>query len=167
MLDRYGAKPVLWVSCILASLTPVFYCFSVPGSVLPTLLHNVIGAAFWSAANLTVTNMQLSHSPNHIRPSYIAVFSCLSSLGGTFLGTLFGGAMIEGIRAANTAYSLSVFGLTPDPYKITFFVSVITRLGIVLFFVPRMDNEKGIAARQMIGETMRSIRLPKGPRKSA
>lgn len=167
LLDRYGAKPVLWVSCIVASLTPVFFCFSVPGSVLPTLLHNVIGAAFWSAANLTVTNMQLSHSPDHLRPSYIAVFACLSALGGVFLGTLSGGAMIEGIRALNTAYSPSIFGLTPDPYKITFFISVVTRLGIVLFFVPRIDNEKGVAARQMIGETMRSLRLPGGPKKSA
>lgn len=167
LLDRYGAKPVLWVSCIIASLTPVFYCFSVPGSVAPTLLHNVIGAAFWSAANMTVTSMQLSHSPDDLRPAYIAVFACLSALGGTFLGTLSGGAMIEGIRAANITHSLSVFGLTPDPYKITFFVSVVTRLGIVLFFIPRMENEKGVAARQMIGETMRAMRLPKPPRKSA
>lgn len=167
LLDRYGSKPVLWVSCIIASLTPVFFCFSVPGNVLPTLLHNIIGAAFWSAANLTVTSMQLSHSPDDLRPSYIAVFSCMASLGGVFLGTLFGGVMIEGIRAMTAARSLSFLGMALDPYKITFFFSVISRLAIVLIFIPKMDNEKGVAARQMIGEVARSMRPVRPPKKSA
>jgi MFS family permease len=167
LLDRYGAKPVLWVACIVASLTPGFYCFSVPGSVLPTLLHNVIGAAFWSAVNLTVTNMQLSHSPDDLRPSYIAVFACMTALMGTFLGTLAGGAMIEGLRAASTSYGLSLFGSALDPYKTTFFVSVVTRLGIVLFFIPRMENEKGAAARQMIGDAVRELGRKIRLRKSA
>ena len=48
---------MLWVSCLLAALTPAFYLFSTPNNIWPTLLYNVIGAFFWSAANLTSTSM--------------------------------------------------------------------------------------------------------------
>jgi len=151
LLDRYGAKPVLWVSCIVAALTPAFYCFSAPGSVMPTLLHNVIGAAFWSASNLAVTNLQLNRSPDDMRPSYIAVFSCVCNLAGTFLGTMAGGALIEGLRASQQLF---------DPYKVTFLISVVTRLGIVLLIIPGMENEKGYTASQMVRRTLRQLRLP-------
>ena len=39
--------------------------------------------------------MQLSTSPDEMRPSYIAVFSCVTALVGTTLGTLTGGVLLE------------------------------------------------------------------------
>ena len=45
-LDRFGAKNVMLIGCVGASLTPAFYLLSTPGNVLPTLLHNAVGALF-------------------------------------------------------------------------------------------------------------------------
>jgi MFS family permease len=158
VFDRYGSKPVLWVSCIVAALTPGFFLFSVPGSFCPMLLHNVVGATFWSAANLVVTAMQLSHSPDDLRPSYIAVFSCMANLCGTFLGTLVGGVLIEGTRALVLEHGFDLFGLLADPYKVAVFVSCLTRLGIVLYFVSHMEDEKGISAIRMVKEIAAGLR---------
>lgn len=135
LLDRFGCKPVMWLTCMAASMTPLFYLFSKHGSIWPTLLHNVIGAAFWSGCNLAATSLQLSASPDAERPSYIAFFSCITSVFGSFLGILTGGAILEGIQS-----SVSLGAMIPDRYKFMITVSVILRIGAVLIFVPRIDN---------------------------
>lgn len=150
LLDRYGNKPVLWVSCVAAALTPAFFCFSVPGSIWPTLLHNVIGAAFWSAANLSASNMQLSYSPDDQRPTYIAIYSCVANLFGSFLGVICGGALLEGIHAWVDANAITLAGAPLDYYKVVFVISVIARLGIVLFFLPRMKNDNEHTTKDML-----------------
>ena len=78
-LDRFGCRSVMLVAAIATSLTDAFYLLSVPGSVLPVLLRNFAGALFWSGCNLSANSMQLSASPDDTRPSYIAVFACVTS----------------------------------------------------------------------------------------
>lgn len=147
LLDHFGSKPVLWCSCIIASMTPLFFLFSTPGSIWPTLLHNLVGAAFWSGSNLAATSLQLSSSPDEQRPSYVAVFSCVTSLFGSFLGILAGGAILEGIHS-NPVLSSSI----PDRYQFMIAVSVILRVGCVFVFIPRLDNSSGYTVSGMFGE---------------
>ncbi len=154
LLDRYGSKPVLWLSCGIASLTPAFYLFSVPGSIWPTLLHSTIGAAFWSASNLAATNMLLSNSPDEQRPSYVAFFSSFTSLIGAFLGVLAGGAVLELLQKWLPDQSGFPF-LLSDRYKIVFLIAVIARFSIVFIFVPRLADEKGFTVIQMLRDIIR------------
>ena len=148
-LDRYGSKPVLWISCMVAALTPGFFLFSVSGSVMPTLLHNVIGASFWSAANLSASNMLLISSPDEQRPSYVAFFSSFTSLLGSFLGVLAGGAVLEWIQSLSLDYSRLPFVFS-DRYKLMITLSVVLRFAIVLVFVPGLKNVKGITVSGML-----------------
>ncbi len=145
--DHFGCKPVLWVSCIVAALTPLFFLFSTYGSFWPTLLHNVIGAAFWCGTNVAATSLQLSTSPDEQRPSYIAFFSCFTSLAGSFLGILVGGAILEGIHLNPT-----LSAMLPDRYKFMIALSVILRFGAVLIFVPILDNTCDYTTRDMFRE---------------
>lgn len=147
LLDHFGSKPVLWCSCIVASITPLFFLFSTYGSIWPTLLHNLIGAAFWSGANLAATSLQLSASPDEQRPSYVAVFSCVTSLLGAFLGILTGGVILEGIRSNPVLHSS-----IPDRYQFMIAVSVILRVCSVLIFIPRLDNSGGYTVSGMFRE---------------
>ena len=94
-MDRFGCRSVMLVGGIAASVTDAFYLFSVPGSVWPVLLRNFFGAMFWSSCNLAANSMQLSASPDETRPSYIAVFACVTSLAGVTLGTLASGSLLE------------------------------------------------------------------------
>ncbi len=149
MIDRCGTKPVLLVTGIVTALSPVFYLFAVRGSVLPTLLHNFIGAAFWSGTNICATHVQLTRSPDSQRPIYIAVFGCISSLLGAFPGVLFGGALLEAIGG---------LGLGPDPrYKIVFAISILARLGVAVFLTRRLVNEKDCGTAGMIRELTRHL----------
>ena len=148
-LDRFGAKNVMLLGCIGASLTPAFYLFSTPGNVFPTLLHNAVGALFWSAANLAANSMQLSTSPDESRPTYIAMFSCITALAGVALGTMCGGWLLE------WSHSAGWFTGSFDRYKALILLSVILRFGFTLLLVPRMpqDGEGTLrdAVRYLIG----------------
>jgi MFS family permease len=147
LLDHFGSKPVLWCTCVVAALTPLFFLLSTPGSIWPTLLHNLIGAAFWSGANLAATSLQLSSSPDEQRPSYVAVFSCITSLFGAFIGILAGGAMLEGIHSSTTLNTW-----IPDRYKFMITISVLLRIACVFIIIPRLDNNNSYTLSGMLSE---------------
>ena len=134
-LDRFGSKNVMLIGCIGASLTPAFYLLSTPGNIWPTLLHNVIGALFWSASNLAANSMQLSASPDESRPTYIALFSCITALAGIALGTMCGGWFLEWCNASGW------FTGSFDRYMALILISVVLRFGFTLLLVPPMANE--------------------------
>ncbi|MDF2905225.1 MAG: major facilitator superfamily protein [Herbinix sp.] len=156
LLDHFGSKPVLWCTCVFAALTPLFFLFSTYGSIWPTLLHNLIGAAFWSGANLAATSLQLSSSPDEQRPSYIAVFSCITSLFGSFLGILTGGAILEGIHNS-TALSTII----PDRYKFIIAISVLLRIASVFIIIPMLDNNSSHTLSGMFTELSLRIKVQK------
>lgn len=143
-LDRFGCRSVMLTAGVAASLTDGFYLLSVPGSVWPVLLRNFAGAMFWSGTNLSANSMQLSASPDEARPSYIAVFACVTALAGTALGTLAGGALLEGFRQA------SWFTGVLDRYKALILLSVILRFTITLLLVPPMENDREGTPGQLI-----------------
>ncbi len=135
-LDRYGCRSVMLVAALAASLANGFYLFSVPGSIWPVLLRNALGAAFWSACNLSANSMQLSTSPDDTRPSYIAVFSCVTALLGVAFGSVTGGALLEWWERAGW------FAGAFDRYKALIALSVLLRFASVVVLVPRLTNDR-------------------------
>jgi len=135
-LDQYGARNVMLLGCIGASLTPLFYLISTPGNVLPTLLHNLVGALFWCGSNLAANNLQLSTSPDDSRPTYIAIYSCVTALVGSALGTMVGGWLLEWWNASG--WFVGFF----DRYKVLILLSVVLRFGFTMLLVPRMEKSK-------------------------
>ena len=138
-LSRLGSRGVMLIACAGAAITPLFYLFSSPGNIWPTLLHNFVGALFWCGANLSSNTMQLSTSSDETRPTYIAVFSCVTCFLGTAMGSLTAGGLLEAMEGSN------MFTGWFDRYKALFLVSVILRLGAVLLLVPRMENDREAA----------------------
>lgn len=136
LLDRFGCRNVMMVAGVGTSLAQGFYLLATPGSVLPTFLHSFVGALFWSGANLSANSMQLSYSPDETRPSYIAVFSCVTALIGATLGSLSGGALLEFLEARR------LFTGSFDRYKMVILLAVVLRLAFVLLLVPRMENDR-------------------------
>jgi len=135
-LNQFGCRSVMLVAGVAASMTDAFYLLSVPGSVWPVLLRNFFGAMFWSACNLAANSMQLSASPDETRPSYIAVFACITSLAGVTLGTLFGGSLLEWWEGAG------MFTGSFDRMKALVLLSVILRLAVALILVPPLQNDR-------------------------
>ena len=157
-MDRFGCRSVMLVGGIAASVTDAFYLFSVPGSVWPVLLRNFFGAMFWSSCNLAANSMQLSASPDETRPSYIAVFACVTSLAGVTLGTLAGGSLLEWWEGAG------MFTGSLDRMKALILLSVILRLGVALFLIPPLQNDRDGTPGQLLASLFRlkkeSARIP-------
>lgn len=133
-LDQFGARNVMLLGCIGASLTPLFYLISTPGNVIPTLMHNLVGALFWCGSNLAANSMQLSTSPDESRPTYIALFSCVTALVGSALGTMMGGWLLEWWDGAG--WFVGFF----DRYKVLILLSVVLRFGFTMLLVPHMEK---------------------------
>ncbi len=148
-LYHYGSRNVMLVSCIGAAITPAFYLFSSPGNIWPTLLHNFFGAMFWCGANLSANNMQLSISAPETRPSYIAVFSCVTALAGVTLGSLSAGGLLRVFEASH------LFTGWFDRYKMLFLIATVLRLGSVLLLVPRMEKDKEATPKDLIYAILR------------
>ena len=138
MIDRFGCYNVMMISSILAALTPLFYLFSTPGNIWPVLLHNTMGALFWSGSNLAANNLQLIYSPSETRPTHIALYSCITAIAGGTLGSLAGGALLE------TMNSHQMFTGSFDRYQALITLSVVLRLAFMIILVPQLtrDNEK-------------------------
>lgn len=151
LIDRFGCRNVMMVSCSVASLTPLFYLFSTPGNIWPTLLHNVVGAAFWSGDNLTCSNMQLSCSPDETRPTYIAFISCVTALCGSTLGSLSGGALLEIWHSHNTFTGLF------DRYQVLCIISCVLRFGLAMLLIPRFDRDNDASLSDVLRHMAHSL----------
>ena len=148
-IDRYGSKPVLMIACTMHAINPLIMLFAKPEQVLTLFLLHLVGAAFWSASNLACVNLQMSCSPDDDRPTYIAIFSCVTSLVGAFFGVFLGGAFLEWLHVFVEQVNFTINGNPPDQYKMIFTVSVIFRLITVFIFLPRLQNDKDSGIRDL------------------
>lgn len=143
VINEYGIKNGLWLTSVLASLTPLFFLFATKGSFASPLLHNCIGAALWCGTNLVATQVQLSYSTDENRAGSIAVFSAVTAIVGTFLGIMAGGWMLEALQDV-------AFPAGFDRYKLVILLSVVLRFAAVLIFVPLVQNDKEYTLRETL-----------------
>ena len=145
-LNHYGCRSVMLVAGFATAVTDGFYLLSSPGNVWPVLLRNFFGALCWSGTNLAANSMQLSVTPDEGRPSYIAVFACVTSLVGVSLGTLCGGALLE--LWENAGWFTG--GGFLDRLKVLVLLSVSLRLLVAWRLVRPLENDRDGTPRQMI-----------------
>jgi len=151
-MNKYGCRSVMLVSTLATAVTDAFYLFSVPGSIWPVLLRNFFGAACWCGCNLAANSMQLSTSPDESRPSYIAVFACITCLVGIALGTLCGGALLEFWENAGWFTG----GL--DRLQALVILGVLLRLLVSVLLVPPLENDRDGTPRQMVTDLFHRLR---------
>ncbi len=151
-VDHFGGKSVMMLCAAGNAVIDGIYLFSVPGSVVPMFLRNFLGAIFWSAMNLAATSMQLTCSPEENRPTYIALFSCITALVGTALGTSLGGVLLSGWEQAGTFVGYF------DRYKALIALSITTRLAVALIMVPRMENDRQETVRDLCRAVIQPVK---------
>lgn len=148
---NFGEKNVMFVAGIGASLMPLFYLLAVPGNIWPVFLYHFISGIFLGGTNIVALNLQLANSPNETRPSYVAVYACITSVLGVTLGSLAGGFVLDGLKTAN------VFIGFFDRYKFLFTIEVILRIFCILFMVPKLSSESEKKPMDLIRSIYRSI----------
>ena len=148
-MNQFGCRSVMLVAALATSLTDAFYLFSTPGNIWPVLLRNFLGAMFWSGCNLAANSMQLSTSSEEARPSYIAIYACITSLAGVALGTLTGGFLLEQWEGAGRL----IAGL--DRYKVMILLSVVLRMAVALLLVRPLENDREGTPAQLTASILR------------
>ena len=144
IIGQIGCKNVMFIGCTGAALCHLFYLFSTPGNVWPSLLNNLIGAMFWSGSNLAANTMQLSCSPEENKSSYIAVFNCVAALVGTALGTVLGGALLDWWEREGW------FTVGFDRYQVLTIIGTVLRLTAIFVFVPRLEDESHVKLSEVL-----------------
>ena len=150
MVIRYGTKPVLWISAIGSSLVQLIYLTSRPGSVIPIILYNAVGAIFWSANNLVSSQIQLSFTNDENGANSIAIFACFTSIIGNFLGIMAGGTLLEALNGRTIPLGL-------DRYQLAIIIAVSLRFMAVFLSIPKMENERNFTVKTMIRDLLRSL----------
>ena len=151
-MNQFGCRSVMLVAAVATSFTDAFYLLSAPGSIWPVLLRNFIGAMCWCGCNLAASSMQLSTASEEAKPSYIAIYACVTSLAGVALGTLTGGFLLERFENAQFA----AMGL--DRYKAMILLSVAMRLLVALLLVRPLDNDRDGTPAQLIAALLHGHR---------
>ena len=154
LISIYGVKPVLWISCAVAAVTQGFFIFATPGSPIPLLLHNVIGATFWCGGNLACSQIQLAYPSNENKAASIAVFSCFTALAGTFLGIMCGGIFLDSMESV-------VFTGFWDKYKLLTLAAITLRVIVVIVFMPGVKNETEHTVKSMLKDLKRIYIKPR------
>ena len=152
--NNYGCRSVMLVCAITAPLMDGFYIMARPGGAWAILLRNFLGAMFWSGCNLASSTMQLSTSSDEIKSSYIAVFSCITSLVGGAGGTLVGGFLLDSMEGL----TLSFAGM--DRYKVMILLSIVLRLLVAFLLVRSLENDRDGTPGQMVSAIIHGFHLP-------
>ncbi|MBE5759470.1 MAG: MFS transporter [Clostridiales bacterium] len=152
-LDFYGHKPIFWFAGLISAVTPLIWLMASPGSMWVMLLYNLVANAFLCAVNLASQTSLLSYATDDQRPNYIAIYSCFTSLLGSFLGTLTGGAVLQTMQDSFIANNIAL-----DHYKIIFVVSAVLRLVVILIFVPRITNNREFEMTDLWKDFKKSVK---------
>lgn len=94
-IDRFGAKPVMFLNLLCTGLLPLFWVFATPRFLLPIWLDAVGNGLFWSGATLAWFNLLLSFAHGREnRDAYFALFTAVTGIAG-FLSSLIGGTIAQ------------------------------------------------------------------------
>lgn len=155
-LDRFGAKPIVFINLFLTGFLPLLWVFATPKFLMPVWLDGVGNGLFWSGATLGWFTMLLSFAQNKTyRDAYFALFSAVTGLGG-FVAALLGGAL---------AQALNGFRLDLGPFRFVNFHIMFLLAGIgrfaTLSLLRQVPDERAASIRQVlegIGDyTLRSL----------
>jgi MFS family permease len=142
-LDRYGGAPMMMISGFCSTVTISVWLFAVPGSVWPLFLFNFFGGIFWCSNEACTVNMQFSHTPEKGRPVALAVYAVLTSVA-IASAFIIGGALLEALAPVMERAGKTIAGTPFDHYKLVFVITMALRLAVLVIFLPRVWNEKGL-----------------------
>lgn len=150
--DRYGNKPVMFISSILIILAPISWVFATPTNYFMVFVANIIAGIGWSGYNLGLFNQSVWLAPEKNRSAYIACFTLMTSIIGTAAAYMCGGFFLQVARPFFEKVRIPfILGTTLNAFCIMFVISSLLRIMAIIFFYPRY-NEKNATSAQILLE---------------
>jgi HEAT repeat protein len=164
LADKYGNRPVLLISLVLAIVPPILWCLTSPDpfhgfytfaangrlivsqSKLIIALLNVFSGLGWSGVGLTQFNLMIGFAPREQRSVYIAAVSAVVGIAGG-VSPLLGGALMQ----AMAHFPFPSYGLVRNNYQALFMISALLRFVAIvpLRYLHEADSR---SARYVLGQ---------------
>lgn len=150
--DRFGYKPVVWLSGIGTAISPILWFFVTPGNIWLVFLANIVAGISWAGFNLAIFNQSVWLAPEKNRSAYIASYSMMTTVIGGALAFVAGGYFMQYFGpVVNSFHSLFLLGTELNAYEVLFLVSGLLRLAVVLVFEPMVCEEHAKSVPELIG----------------
>lgn len=136
MADRYGNKPILTISTIMAgSILPASWMLARPGEVGMIWFSGVLDALCWGAITPALFNLALATASAEKRLAYLSIFSLAVGLAG-FAGGVIGGYLM----LAFASLEFTLFGFEWTRYHWVFLVAMAARVQAFRFLRPLVET---------------------------
>lgn len=164
LADKYGNRPVLLISLVLAIMPPILWCFTSPDSFhgfytftpngrlvvsqskLIIALLNVFSGLGWSGVGLTQFNLMIGFAPREQRSVYIAAVSAVVGIAGG-ISPLLGGALMQGMAHM----TFPSYGIVRNNYDALFMISALLRV-LALLPLQYLHEADSRSARYVLGQ---------------
>ncbi len=145
LLDKYGSRPVLMISCAGVIAAPLIWVFTTPGALFLNLalivLLNLFSGVFWGGVGMAQFNLLLGVTPDpRSRGTYVAMFSAVTGIVGG-AAPVAGGALMALFAPVHAQWGPY---LTLNNYKILFLITAVIRV-VCLLLVSRVRESEGRA----------------------
>jgi MFS family permease len=131
LCDRYGSKPVLYVTLAFAAVVPAFYLVSTAENAYWIILSvQLMSGAAWAGLSLAAANLLLRLAPREKNSTYLSTFGALSGAG-TALAPILSGIVSQ----AAAGWQVDIGGLHLYHFKFMFVVSLVARVASIFLLV--------------------------------
>jgi len=141
MLDRFGAKPILFITCTVTAVLQLIWLPATFHAVWPLLVFNLVGGMFWCGNDVCSMGMMISHTPQEAKGLVTAMYFIFTAIPSAIAFTL-GGALVTWTAPLFAAWNLTVAGIAFDHYKALFVLATLVRMVPVIWILPRVWSEK-------------------------
>lgn len=141
-LDRYGSKPVLFITCFVTALLPLVWLFASPKHFISVLIFNIIGGMVWGGTDITNQNMLISNTPKENRSMSIAIYFIVTSILGNALAYIVGGYFLDHMNYIASMFN--ILGNSMNEYQLLFIITTIIRLIAIFVFLPKISDESSV-----------------------
>lgn len=158
--DRYGNKPVVAICCAINITTPFIWCFVTPGNygLFIPLIYFLIGIS-QPGLEVTLNNLSIWLAPEQNRSVFIATYALITSLAGSMLAYICGGAFMQVTRPLLAARSIPfLLGQSFSGFHCLFIVSALLRIVAACCFLPRFSEDHSHGVRRIYDDLQNALR---------
>lgn len=151
LADRYGNKPVVFLSSVLIAIVPIFWMLSTPTNFFMIFVANILAGIGWSGYNLAIFNHSVWLAPEQNRSAYTAYYTLFTSAIGTALAYVCGGLFMQAARPYFKSLHMILFtGAALNAFYILLIISMAIRVLAIAVFYNKYTEENAKPVHEML-----------------
>ena len=159
MMDRYGCKPMLRLSCVVCCVSVLPWAFATPETAYCVLLSNVMSGVFWPGLDLCQQNLYLGQSPRLHRSMYVAVYFAVVNLFGVALANAVGGYLMQDVFVNWAQGGVVLLGMPINNNSQWMFLATsMLRIVATVCFLPLIKEDGAWTLRDTLRDVWRENR---------